>query len=178
LLRERQRVTAAAEEYGRAYERVKNRYESLSNKFALSLMELKRLDEAQKVLEGSLLMHPGSGTTHVYLGRLALLRKDWPRARTEYREALAVDPFNPEVQLALYRAADALHDKGDAERTRHAAAVLTGLPEEKIGAIASSMLGENPVEVSVPPLAADAVSAPVDAGITQQKNPANAPLVR
>jgi tetratricopeptide (TPR) repeat protein len=178
LLRERNRLTSAAEEYGKAYDKVKNRYESLSNKYALSLMELKRLDEAQKVLEGSLVMHPGSATTHVYLGRLALLKKDWARAKSEYNEALAVDPFNPEVHLALYRAADALKATPEADRSKHAASVLLGVPEEKVGAIAAGMLGENPVEVSVPPPAAE--TAPADAGMpsVQQKNPANAPKVR
>lgn len=178
LLRERGRVTSAAEEYGKAYDRVKNRYESLSNKYALSLMELKRLDDAQKVLEGSLVMHPGSATTHVYLGRLALLKKDWARAKTEYQEAFAVDPFNPEVHLALYRSFDALKVKAEADRSKHAASVLLGIPEEKVGAIAAAMLGENPVEVSVPPPAPDAPPADAGTAIPQQKNPANAPKVR
>ncbi len=176
LLRERGRIQAAAEDYGRAWEKVKNRYESLSNKYALSLMELKRLDEAQQVLEGSLTMHPNSASTHVHLGRLAFLRKDWAKVRSEYVGALAVDPFAPEVHLALFRAYDALHQPAEAARARKAASVLLGVPEEQVTQLAGRMLStDNPVEVDLPPATTE---APLDAGMGQPADPANAPSVR
>jgi tetratricopeptide (TPR) repeat protein len=127
LMRERNRPKAAAEHFSLAWQQVKDRYESVSNKYALTLLELKRFDEAEGVLRGSLKMHPGSGPTSVHLGRILLRKADYPKAKEAYLDALAVNPFDPEVHLALYRCADALKD--DALRTRAKAALLTLEPK-------------------------------------------------
>lgn len=126
LFRARNRMGAAAEEFGKAYALVGDRYEAISNKYALALLSLKRLDEAQKVLEGAVVMHPGSAQTQVHLGRLYLERKDFTRAKGAYLAALAVDPFDPEVHLALLRVGMALSDTPLTERARKAVALLTG----------------------------------------------------
>ncbi|MHB8873601.1 MAG: peptidase MA family metallohydrolase [Myxococcaceae bacterium] len=149
LMRERNRPAAAAEEYGRAQRQVGDRYESLSNKYALSLMELGRLDEAKRVLEGSLTMHPGSATTHVHLGRIALRKKGWATALTHYIEALAADPFDEEIHLALFHVHGELGQKALAERARKAVVVLTGVPTEAVPSMAAALVKEGRLESPV-----------------------------
>ncbi|HLT29127.1 MAG TPA: tetratricopeptide repeat protein [Myxococcaceae bacterium] len=139
LLRERRRMGAAAEQYGKAYRRVGDRHAALSNKYALTLLELSRLDEAREVLEKSLTLHPGMPQTHVHLGRIHLHRGDWNAARDAFLQALAVNPFDPEVHLSLVRAYDGL---GDAKRTARATAAvvqLTGLEPERVVAAAAQL---------------------------------------
>ena len=140
LMRERNRTKAASEELSRAHALVGDKYESVSNKYALTLLELKRLDEAERVLRGSLRVHPGSPQTNVHLGRILLFRKDYPKARTAYLEALAADPFDPEIHLALTRIHGALGQKALAERTRQASAVLTGLKPEEVDKVAQALV--------------------------------------
>ncbi len=142
LMRERSRVKAASEELSRAHAIVGDKYESVSNKYALTLLELRRLDEAERVLRGSLRVHPGSPQTNVHLGRILLFRKDYPKARTAYLEALAADPFDPEIHLALTRIHSALGHTDLAQRTRLASATLTGLKPEEVDRVAQELLRE------------------------------------
>lgn len=141
LLRERNRTLAAAEEYGRAHKLVGSRYESVSNKYALALIELRRYDEAQKVLEASLAIHPGSPATNVKLGRLHLRRGQWKQARDSYLDALATNPFDDEIHLALFRAHEALGEQALAERARRAVVILMGAKPENVPAMAKSLEG-------------------------------------
>jgi len=157
LFRERGRFTAAVEEYGRAHALVGNKYESISNKYALALFAVRRVDEAEKVLLGTLQAYPGSASTQVHLGRIYLARGDWQRARDAYRAALAQDPFDPEIHLALTRAAGGLRDSALAERARSAAAVLTELPPERLDALLRRLPGPDAdlSNVDVPPAQPD-----------------------
>ncbi|AKF83810.1 hypothetical protein MFUL124B02_38115 [Myxococcus fulvus 124B02] len=172
LLRERNRVKAAAEEYAKAHKLVGDKYESVSNKYALTLLELKRLDEAESVLRGSLRVHPGAPATNVHLGRILLHRKDYPKSKTAYLEALASDPFDPEIHVALTRIHGALGEAELASRAKTATAVLTGLKPEEVDELARRFLQEEAElsGTSVPasgsdskPPVAPAASAP-DAG--------------
>lgn len=140
LLRERNRVKAAAEEYAKAHKLVGDKYESVSNKYALALLELRRLDEAETVLRGSLRVHPGSPSTNVHLGRILLYRKDYPKAKTAYLEALASDPFDPEIHLALTRIHGSMGETALATRARQASALLTGLKAEEVDRVAQQFL--------------------------------------
>ncbi|HXX31188.1 MAG TPA: tetratricopeptide repeat protein [Myxococcaceae bacterium] len=141
LFRERGRFAAAAEEFGRAHALVGSKYESVANKYALALFAVHRVDEAEKVLLGTLQAHPGSASTQVHLGRIYLARGDWTHARDAYRAALAQDPFDPEIHLALTKAAEGLRDPALAERARSAAALLTGLPRERLDALLRRLPG-------------------------------------
>jgi len=147
LMRERGRALAASEEYGKAHLLVGDKYESISNKYALALLELRRVDEAEQVLQGALRLHPGSPTTNVHLGRIYLFKKQFERARAAYRSALASDPFDEEIHLSLVRIETALGAKDLAQRARTAAIVLTGLPAEMVDRVVSS-LGKNDRELS------------------------------
>jgi tetratricopeptide (TPR) repeat protein len=139
LLRERRRVGAAAEEYGKAHKLVGSKYESVSNKYALALLELQRFDEAEQVLLSSLKIHPGSPATQVHLGRIYLHRRDFPRAKQSYLDALSSDPFDEEIHFALLRVALEEKDDAAAKRTRRAAVVLTGVAPEKADLVARAL---------------------------------------
>ncbi len=159
LMRERNRVKAAAEEYAKAHRLVGDKYESVSNKYALTLLELRRLDEAEQVLRGSLRVHPGSPSTNVHLGRILLFRKDHGKAKQAYLEALAADPFDPEIHLALMRIHGALGESALVARAKAASVVLTGLKAEQVEQVARELLREEgelstldvPAEGSAPP---------------------------
>lgn len=140
VMRERGRMMAAAEQYGRAYEKVGSRYESISNKYALTLMELTRFDEAEKVLNNSLVVHPGSAQTNVHRGRLAIHKKEWTKAKDAYLQALAVNPFDEEVHVGLLRAAHSLGDKTLANQAREALVTLLKVSPQVATRLALSYL--------------------------------------
>jgi tetratricopeptide (TPR) repeat protein len=136
LFRERKRMKAAAEVYERAYKEVGDRYESVSNKYALTLLELQKYDEAAKVLEGSLTMHPGSAPTSVHLGRIYLRAKKFEAAKKAYLDAIAVNPFDPEVHVALFAAAEALGDVKLQGRARDGVKLLLNLDDAQVPVLA------------------------------------------
>ncbi len=161
LFRERQRMPAAAEAYARAWKVVGDKYESVSNKYALTLLELKKYDDAEKVLEGSLTMHPGSASTNVHLGRIRLRAKEWKRATTAYLDALAVNPFDPEVFVALYAASQATNDVTLRDRSLEGAKLLLKLDDKEVAEVAKRFSGAedlSSVDVTshAPPSARDA----------------------
>jgi tetratricopeptide (TPR) repeat protein len=143
LMRERNRIKAAAEEYARAHKLVGDKYESVSNKYALALLELRRLDEAEQVLRGSLRVHPGSPGTNVHLGRIFLHREDYKKARQSYLDALSSDPFDPEIHIALTRIHGALGETALASRAKAASAVLTGMTPDEVSASAKAFLRDD-----------------------------------
>jgi predicted Zn-dependent protease len=167
LMRERGHIAAAAEQYGKAWSKVKDRYESVSNKYALALIELKRFDEARGVLEGSLVMHPGSGPTNVHLGRLAIRKGDWPTARRAFQAALDVNPFDPEVHVSLVRVYGQLGDKKMLERARADAALLLGADEKSVEEMARGLGRDeslvDPLPVGAEPDAGAVSAAPAAA---------------
>ncbi len=152
LLRERNRIRAAAEEYGKAHKVVGDKYESISNKYALALLELGRLEEAEKVLKGSLTVHPGSAPTHVKLGRIHLRRQEWRAALDAYLAALAANPFDEEIHVALYRVHEALGQQALRERARKAVTLLTGVKPDLVPQLARALAkeGENLANVDLP----------------------------
>ncbi|MGZ6080079.1 MAG: tetratricopeptide repeat protein, partial [Myxococcaceae bacterium] len=152
LFRERGRFPAAAEEYGKAHALVGSAYETISNKYALALMAVRRLDEAERVLLASLEAHPGFASTQVHLGRIYLSRGQWSEARSAYRSALAQDPFDPEIHLALLKSAQSLGDAPLADRARSASAVLTGLPADRLPELLARLPGpqSDPSDVAIP----------------------------
>ncbi|MFN0064160.1 MAG: peptidase MA family metallohydrolase [Myxococcaceae bacterium] len=139
LLRTRRRLAAAAEEFGKAHRLVGDRYPALSNKYALTLLGLSRLSEAETVLRGSLRTHPNTPLTQVHLGRISLAKGDYPRAKVAYLEALSADPFDPEIHVALLRAAIELRDVELERRARQAGSLLLGASNERLTQLAKSL---------------------------------------
>lgn len=148
LMRERQRMTAAADEFGRAHALVGDKYESISNKYALALLSLRRVEEAEQVLLGSLKLHPGSAQSQVHLGRIYLARHDYSKAKAAYLNALAVDPFDPEIHLAFVRVADALKDTALLDRATKASVVLTGLTPAQVLAASKRLAPDSKGDLS------------------------------
>jgi tetratricopeptide (TPR) repeat protein len=136
LFRERNRMAAASEAYERAWKVVGDKYESISNKYALTLLELKKYADAEHVLVGSLTLHPGSASTNVHLGRIRLREKAWEKAKLAYLDALAVNPFDPEVHVALFAAAQATHDSKLQQRALEAGKVLLKLDDKAFAELA------------------------------------------
>jgi tetratricopeptide (TPR) repeat protein len=169
LMREKNRTAAAAEEYGKAQNLVGNKYESVSNKYALALLELQRLDDAERVLLGSLTMHPGSAATNVHLGRIYLKRQDWQKALGAYTNALAEDPFDEEIHVALFRVHEKLGEKDLMERERKATMTLTGVPAEAVPQLAKVVEGANLADVQLPQAAEKPAASRVDAGSDDEK---------
>ena len=151
LMRERRRTAAAAEHFERAYLTVGDRYESISNKYALTLLELKKFDVAEKVLRGSLVMHPGSASTNTHLARIALKAKKYDVVKTACLDSLAVNPFDPEVYASLYLAAKALQDEPLKNRAIKALVVLLGIDESRIPEVAKRIEQSDLVDVDLTP---------------------------
>ncbi len=138
LMRERRHMTVAAEFYGRAHKLVGDRYESVSNKYALTLLELERFEEAAKVLEGSLALHPGSVSTNVHLGRIYLRGRRWQAAKDAYLEALSVNPFDPEIAVGLSAAAAALGDAALQTRALEMAKTLLEVDDAALAGVVAA----------------------------------------
>lgn len=136
LFREKKRMKAAAELYARAHAQVGDKYESISNKYALTLLELHRYDDAAKVLEASLQMHPGSAPSSVHLGRIYLRAKKLSEARRAYLDANAVNPYDPEVGVALYAIGAAQNDETLKARAKTAVKLLLEADEAVIPELA------------------------------------------
>ncbi len=139
LFRERNRMAAASEQFEQAVAQVQNRYESVSNKYALTLMELNQLDLAEKVLLASLKAHPASAATHVHLARIARVQKNSEKLADHARKALAVDPFDPEIHLNLYLAAKP--GSGERQRAAKALSILAEVDERHVPALVNKLLG-------------------------------------
>jgi len=149
LMRERKRMVAAAEHYERAVALVGDRYESVSNKYALTLLELKRYELAEKVLRGSLVTHPGSATTNTHLARIAVRARKFDVVKTAALDALAVNPFDPEVHVSLYFAAKALGDDKLKQRAVDALVTLLDIKEAQVAELARRLEQSDLVNVDV-----------------------------
>jgi tetratricopeptide (TPR) repeat protein len=162
VLRERKRPKAAAEEYAKAYAIVGDKYESVSNKYALTLLELRRLDEAEQVLRGSLRVHPGQPQTNVHLGRILLYRQDLPKAKEAFLEALASNPFDPEIHIALTKIHIGLGEPALKERTKKGGAAVMNLSPEQVENLAWRYLRQETElsEHSVPEAGEEEAPAP------------------
>ncbi|MFO0594904.1 MAG: tetratricopeptide repeat protein [Myxococcaceae bacterium] len=136
LFREHKHAKAAVEAYARAWKQVGDKYESVSNKYALALLELKEFDQAAKVLEASLQVHPGSAPSSVHLGRIYLRAKKWDAAKKSYLDANAVNPFDPEVAVALYAVAVELKDESLKQRAGATMKVLLELDDALVPELA------------------------------------------
>ncbi len=101
LLRMRGREKAAAVEYRKAYALVGPKAPLLSDKLALTLMNLKDYDAARKILEAAVAPNPTFVTTYVHLGRLYFLMKKWDLAEQAYVKAVGINPFDPEIHAGL-----------------------------------------------------------------------------
>ena len=126
LLRARGRTPASIYEYAKAEARVGARSPALSNKYAVALLELGHPERAEQLLRASLSPFPGIAATHLHLARALLAQKRWAKAREELLRANAVDPFDPELHVALLRADKELGDEAASRIEARAVKLLDG----------------------------------------------------
>jgi len=143
LMRERRRAQAAAEELGKAHRIVGDKYQAISDKYALALLESGQVDRAEQVLEGSLRIHPEMPTTLVHLGRIFLVRRELEKARTAFLGALAMDPFDPEIHVSLAGIYQAQNRPDLLARAREASQLLTGMKPEQVDEAARMLMARS-----------------------------------
>jgi tetratricopeptide (TPR) repeat protein len=115
LLRRRKLNAAAAIEYRKAYTLTEKRDPFISNALARTLLELRRAEQAARVLEPVVKLYPQLAGIQTTLG-VALMRAGKHRNATEHLvAALGINPFAPEVHCSL---AKTVSDKARAARFR------------------------------------------------------------
>lgn len=126
LLRARRRLAAAAVQYGKAVQFAGSTHPSLARKYAITLTELERLDEAERILRSTLEVHGEDSTNNLLLGRLLVRTNRAADAREHLLVANRRDPFDPEIHKALVEVARATNDAGLLARETDVLAILGG----------------------------------------------------
>jgi hypothetical protein len=124
LLRARRHVRAAVTEFAKAETRIGARSPTLSNQYALSLLDDGKDKRAAEVLQASLIPYPEIAQTHLHLGMILLGEKRFAQAQGELLAANAVDPFDPRIHVGLARADKELGDEAGYQQEVKAIALL------------------------------------------------------
>jgi tetratricopeptide (TPR) repeat protein len=104
ILRARGRLKAAVTQYEKAVAAVRERGEPHAHvleKLGVAYLQAARSADAERVFLDALKIDPTSVTTHTHLGRLYFERTDHGNAEHHYLMANRVNPFNPEIHMAL-----------------------------------------------------------------------------
>jgi tetratricopeptide (TPR) repeat protein len=125
LLQARHRTAASVFEYAKAQDRIGARSPTVSNNYALALLETGQAQKAETVLKASIKPFPDIAETHLHLGEVYLSQKRWAEGRDELLRANAVDPFDPEIHVGLMKADHELGDQAAYEIEAHAVGLLT-----------------------------------------------------
>lgn len=126
LLRARGKMAAAAAKYEEAVATVGAQFPSLSNKYAIALLELRETAAAEKVLRESIALYPGDPLSNLNLARAMMMQEKPAEARPFLVAALSTNPFDPEVQARLYEVAKATGDEALRRRAARAVELLLG----------------------------------------------------
>jgi tetratricopeptide (TPR) repeat protein len=124
LLRARRHAHAAVAEFAKAETRVGARSPTLSNQYALSLLDDGKDKRAEEILQASLRPYPEVAQTHLHLGMILLSQKRFAEAQSELLAANAVDPFDPRIHVGLARATKELGDEASYQQEVKAVALL------------------------------------------------------
>lgn len=124
LLRARGQIAAAAAKYEEAIARVGAQFPSLSNKYAIALLELEEGAKAEKILLGSLELYPSDPLTNLNLARVKMQIGAHAEAKNFLLQALSTNPFDPEVQGRLAAVAKELGDEPLRRQATQALALL------------------------------------------------------
>lgn len=126
LLRARGRQPAAAIEYEKAIARVGASHPTLARKYALTLHDLKRYEDEEKVLRQTLDAHPNDATNNLLLGRLLVETDRAAKAKAHLLVANRRDPFDARIHALLLAAARATGDRGLEARELDVLRILDG----------------------------------------------------
>jgi tetratricopeptide (TPR) repeat protein len=124
LLRGRQHRQASVVEFAKAESRIGARSPTLSNQYALALLDEGMDKRAAEVLQASLKPYPEIAQTHLHLGMILLAEGRFAEARDELLAANAVDPFDRRIHIGLSHALKELGDTKGVEREKKAIAIL------------------------------------------------------
>jgi tetratricopeptide (TPR) repeat protein len=120
LLKERGRMEAAVLEYRRALEESRHSV-TIMKKLSSALMTMARYEEALELLMRAKDIssdHPGIYTA---LGQTFLKLKSTKKARNSFREAIQINPFDPEAHTGLATAYEMLGERASASKEREIA---------------------------------------------------------
>jgi tetratricopeptide (TPR) repeat protein len=115
LLATRGHHAAALVEYAKAVSPDEPESPLIANRVARAHLELGRPNEAREVLLRSLELYPEHTLSHKTLGLVQVKLGDLAGARVSYDAARALNPFDPEVQQALFDLASAAGDAAGAD---------------------------------------------------------------
>jgi len=108
-LKTRGRTGAAVLEYRRALSETGDSV-PVMNRLAGALIDLGQDEQALDLLNRILSLAPDYPTAYVRLGQVRLKRREFEQAKAALEESIQINPFNPEVHVAL---ADAYARLGD-----------------------------------------------------------------
>lgn len=119
ILKKAGETEASLAEYAKAIPEDEPPSPLLSNRIAQADLALGRLDEARKALEVSLVDYPEFALSRKTFGQILFQQGQYPAARDQLLEAVAIHPFDPEVQQLLVEVYKKLGDPDDAARHEH-----------------------------------------------------------
>lgn len=122
-LRERGRLGPAVMEYRKAAEKGPPSAPLLA-RLGSALAGAGRRDEARETLGRAVTLYPDYPTAYVVLGRLELAERRFEPAAGAFREALAINPFDPTPHAGLAVALRATGRTADAQEAERAARAL------------------------------------------------------
>ena len=126
LLRARNRLVGAAEEFQRAVASGAGPHPALARKYGLTLLSLGRPAEAEKLLKESIAAFPDDETNHLIYGRILVSAKRHAEARDHFLIANQRDPFDTEIHSGLVAVAQAVGDKALERREGDVLEILSG----------------------------------------------------
>ncbi|MEQ1503395.1 MAG: redoxin domain-containing protein [Myxococcota bacterium] len=116
VLRKAGETQASLVEYAKAIPEDEPPSPLLSNRIAQANLDLGKVDDARKTLEQSLADYPEFALSRKTYGGLLLKAGDPAGAKVQLEEAVAIHPFDPEVQQLLVETYKALGDGTEAAR--------------------------------------------------------------
>ena len=118
------RMSAAAEAYARAWKAVGRPLRVHQQQVRADLARAPSLRRGRESARRQPSPAPWLGQHQRAPGAHSAAREVWAKAKTSYLEALGVNPFDPEVHVALYAAAEATNDATLKARSLEAAKLL------------------------------------------------------
>jgi tetratricopeptide (TPR) repeat protein len=122
-LKERGRTGAAVIEYRRALAEMQDAV-PVMNRLSAALIDMGRDEEALDMLKQTLRLAPDHPTPYTQLGQLYLKLKDFKKAKAAFKEAIHINPFNPDVHVGLANAFMMLGDNLGSAQERDIASRL------------------------------------------------------
>jgi tetratricopeptide (TPR) repeat protein len=126
LLRARNRLAPAANEYEKAIALVGGTHPALARKYALTKLALGQGTDAEKILRTSLALYTEDETNHLLLGRILVTSGRAAEAREHFLIANQRDPFDEEIHGGLFEVGKQLGDDGLKSRESDVVKILSG----------------------------------------------------